>query len=453
VLYGVNRPNSGVLLVDGTVQSIHSPADARRFGIGMVFQDLRLVPALTVAENIALATDTKRYRRRAVERRVDESAQRYGLTVRANTLVRDLSLAQRQHVEILKVLMGGARVVILDEPTSALAPPEVDALCEAITSLRASGLSVVMITHKLAEARALSDRVSVLRAGKVVVNGVAPADMDDDALVHAMVGRSLAPVRQATALTKARHDDQLALDVRDLSVSDHRGGLALHDVTLTVAKGELVGVAGVAGSGQRELYEAILGLRPFRSGSVTVSDAPVTANAPRSARAAGVYGMCEDPLNDEVVPGLDVLRTFGLGDALPQRGPRIDWATARDRALARREFDQLRVAHLDREVASLSGGNVQRVFYARALASPAKLLVLAYPSRGLDIATVRTGWSLIRERCDQGAGVLMMSEDLDELMELCDRIVVLHHGRVVGSVPTQDASRHQLGQLMLGAAA
>ncbi len=450
LLFGLNQLAGGEILVEGTPTDITSPTAARQHGIGMVFQDLRLVPALTVAENIALALDGSGHADRACRRAVSESAERYGLAVSPDSIVRNLSLAERQQVEILRVLMVGAKVLILDEPTSALAPQEVDALFATVADLRSRGLAVVLITHKLREARANSDRLTVLRGGKLILEGVAPSSLDDDQLVEAMVGETVRPLAGAPGCAGT---GEAALLVRDVDVAADRGGLALQDVDIRVEAGEWIGIAGVAGSGQRELYEAILGLRPARRGQIHVDGHLIHGHDPRTALRAGAIGVPEDPIADGVVPGLTVLQTLGLGRDTGRRRLHMDWRATRAWAHSLPALDALSVADLDRPVETLSGGNIQRVFYAKALSADAKLLVLAYPSRGLDIATVRTGLSMVRERCVDGTGVLMISEDLDELLAVCDKIIVLHDGHALPAVSSSKTDRRELGQMMLGSVA
>ena len=453
VLYGVNTPQEGEVLIHGEPIELGSTAAARAAGIGMVFQDLRLVPALTVAENVDLACGSGRYRRSVARSRVSAGAEQYGLAVNPDAVVRDLSIAERQLVEILRVLLMDAKVVILDEPTSALAPQEVDALLAVIDRLRTDGLGIALITHKLAETRAVADRATVLRGGKMVLSGGNPRELTDDELVEAMVGSVPPPL---PAHREPPHKGEPALVVNGVTATSPDGHARISDVTFMVQPGELVGVAGVSGNGQRELLDAVLGVLPLESGEIHIGGTDIgRAGKPRKALDAGAVIVPEDPVNDAVVGGLAILQHLALnGRPLPTSGPRIDWRTVRKMVGDTDIAERLHLAPLDRDVSTLSGGNIQRVVLTRTfLVDEPKLVVVAYPSRGLDIASVRATQQLLLDRRAAGAGILMVSEDLDELLLMSDRIVVLHDGHVAGVVDPATTDRQSIGRLMLQGAA
>jgi simple sugar transport system ATP-binding protein len=451
MIYGTYRPDAGEVRIDGAVLPPGSTAAARAAGIGMVFQDLRLIPAFTVLENIALAVPGRglRIARRALRARIAEVSERFGLAVDADAKVRDLSIGERQRVELCKVLMAGARLVILDEPTSVLAPQEVDALFAGLRQLQADGLSILVILHKLGEARAIADRVTILRGGGVVLADTDPTTLDDAALVEAMVGRTVPPLPATRVPIKA--GAPVALGLHNVTVEHHKGAPSLADIDLTVQAGELIGVAGVAGNGQRELYEVALGLLSPTSGKVMVGgDELDGSGAARAAIATGATGVPEDPVSDAVVPGLTVAEHVALADLSAYRkGVGIDWRAVRERLAELDKRTDLRVAQPQRVVTTLSGGNIQRVMLVRALGAPATLVVAAYPCRGLDIASTRRTQELLLEQRAQGAGVLLISEDLDELLELSDRLAVLHGGRIAGVLDPATADRYEIGRLML----
>ncbi len=469
LLYGVYQPDDGQVSWEGRPVQVTSPVVARRLGIGMVFQDFRLVPALTVVENVALALGGRGLllRRSQVAERLAEVSAQLGLDVSPKATVRSLPIAQRQQVELAKVLVAGARVLILDEPTSVLAPQEVDGLFRCVDGLRLKGFSIVMITHKLNEARAIADRVTVLRGGRTIVEGAQTATLDDGQLIEAMVGRAVPTLpAERVAVTSA----SFVLRTTKLRVPGDGGRAGVVDLDLEVAAGEIVGVAGVAGSGQRELADAVVGARAWTGGDIEIGTRRLQGSDPRLALGAGAAVIPEDPVADWVVPGLTVLEHLALaglktrprppGQTVPDAPPParrrrrgLDWAATRLTALELERSAQLHMAAVERQVATLSGGNIQRVLLTQVLGGGATLYVLSYPNRGLDVASTRQVQQLILDRRQAGAGILLISEDLDELMELSDRIAVLHGGHLAGICDARSTNRAELGRLMVGSAA
>ncbi len=452
VLYGVHRADEGRVVLDGVAAHVSSPARARDLGLGMVFQDLRLVPALTVWENIALHAGRagRLLRPRRIQAEIAEVADRWGLAVDPAARVADLSIGERQRVELLKVLMSGARVLILDEPTSVLTPAEVDALFDVVGRLRADGVGIVIITHKMREVRTIADRVTVLRGGQVVVADRLAADISDEDLVTAMVGTTVEAIGNTHAGGGAGRP---LLQVRGLHVRGAGEGSGLRGIDLGVGAGEIVGVAGVAGNGQRELADVAVGAARPDAGAVLVDGETMPANDPAAFRRAGVCSVLADPLREFVVPGLTVAEHAALWSSAGTGRIHFDVAAAAGRVADAAAWAGLSIAAPDRRLDQLSGGNIQRVLLTLALGERSPVLVVSYPTRGLDVLTAETTRRLLLDARGRGQAVLLVSEDLDELLAVSDRIAVLAHGRVAGIVDAAGADRRQLGRLMTGAPA
>ncbi len=450
MLYGVYHPDGGEILFDGEPVRIGSPAAARDLGLGMFFQDLRLVPALTVWENVAIhIRDTGRVLRpRRLQQRIAEAAEGYGLTVDPMARIGDLSIGEWQRVELLKVLLGGARVLILDEPTSVLTPQEVDSLFAVVDRLRSSGAAVVIITHKMREVRAIADRVTVLRAGRVVVGDLAAGDISDTDLVTAMVGEGVKPVRN-DQVDEPRADGGPVIEARGLSLSAAGDGSGLRGVNLAVAAGEILGIAGVAGNGQQELADLLVGAAAPDAGLVLVRGEVMPGSDPRAFRQAGVVPVVADPVQEFVVPGLTIAEHAALWEAAGSgRSLKFDLRGGAGKMRDAGERIGLPLADAGRQLQLLSGGNIQRVTLTLALDESPSVLVVSYPTRGLDVRTTEMTRGLLLRARAAGTAVVLISEDLDELLALSDRIAVLAHGQVSGIVAGAEADRIQLGHLM-----
>ncbi len=453
-LYGVHQPDSGQILINGSPVSIASPQAARNLGIGLVFQDMRLIPALTVWENIALyLQDTNAVLRpRAIRKQITQSSARWGLSIKPDARIDDLSIGEWQRVELLKVLMGGADLLILDEPTSVLTPVEVDALFEVVDHLRSDGVAVIIITHKLREVRRIADAVTVLRGGEVVLADRSAAEFSDDELIQAMVGRSVAALSNSTAAASPLDADiqsPAAIELRGVCAERADGTTALADVHVHVHGGEILGIAGVAGNGQDELVDVLTGAKTVDAGQLLVAGRSEEFGRPRAMRRHGVVCVVPNPVQQFVVPGLSIAEHTELWDlAAGKRPGGRGTASAAQSFADRADRVGLPVAQPDRILGDLSGGNIQRVLLTLAFSSEPDVLVLAYPTRGLDVATAQHTREAILAARDRGAAVVVVSEDLDELADLSDRVAVLADGRIAGELPRATATRTNIGQLM-----
>ena len=451
ILYGLYRPDEGQIFIDGREVEIRSPRDAMRLGIGMVHQHFKLVSTLTVAENIALSLEGTGLilPARRVRARILEVAQHYGLEVDPDARIWQLSVGERQRVEILKLLIRNAKVLILDEPTTVLAPGEREELFKVLRKLAYEGRGIVFITHKLEEVFRVADRVTVLRKGRVVASGLPVRSTTPSELAKLMIGRELKP----RLVKKPARLGEPVLEVEDLSVLDDKGLLAVRGVSFNVRRGEILGIAGVAGNGQRELVEAIIGLRKPRSGRIRIDGHDVTGKAPADVLKLGVAYIPEDRARYGIVPDLSVAENLilKLYKVPPfKRGFFLDEEYIL--SWSRKVVSDFGIVtpNVRAPAGSLSGGNIQRLILARELSTRPKLIVASHPTFGLDVAATEQIRSLLIEQRERGAGVLLVSEDLSEIMELSDRIAVMHEGQIVGLLSPSEADVEKIGLMMSG---
>ena len=460
ILTGLYRPDEGAVFIHEKPVRLHSPHEAQSAGIFMVHQHLSLVDSLTVAENVVLGWSRRRglgYSPRRVESEIAEIALRYQIRVDPRARIWQLSLGERQRIDILKALYRGASILILDEPTTVLTPSETEQLFSSIREMVAGGSTVIFISHKLPEVLAIADRITILRKGRSI-RTVDAAETGARELARLMVGHEMSfdvVPRASDAGSGQGVAPRPVLELDGVCAQGDFGVEALKDVTLSVRAGEILGIAGVAGNGQRELAEVVAGLRPPTRGMVRVGGEHATPGDTRDAINRGVAYIPEDRMGTGVSPNLSVTENLLLKSyrrSAPHAGPMLLMNQADAQAAALMERFDIRARGPRTLVRQLSGGNVQKVVLARELSSQPRVLVAASPTRGLDVGATEYVRSVLVDTARQGVGVLLISEDLDEIVELADRIAVLYEGGIVGVVDTVHASYEQLGLMMAGAA-
>ncbi len=475
ILYGMQKPDEGTITVDGAQVSFHSPGDAIERGIGMVHQHFMLADNLTVLENVVLGSEKLHGIGSAARKKIRQISQQYGLGIRPDVLVEELGVADRQRVEILKVLYRGARILILDEPTAVLVPQEVDALFANLRELKAEGLTVIFISHKLGEVLSVADEITVIRRGTTV--GTAdPASTTPRQLAELMVGAELptpetrestvtdVPMLRVEGLSLAEHGHVPAQETSEpqLPASDTLeepgvpvGRMLLDGISFTIHKGEILGIAGVEGNGQTELIETLMGMRHPDAGAITLDGADITHAATRKRREDGIGYIPEDRHRHGLLLESPLWENRILGHVTEppnsRRGLLDPKAARRDTLRIVSEYD-VRTPGIDVTAASLSGGNQQKLIVGREMSHHPKLLIAAHPTRGVDVGAQAQIWDQIREARREGLAVLLISADLDELIGLSDTLRVMYRGRLVADADPATITPEELGSAMTGAA-
>jgi ABC-type uncharacterized transport system ATPase subunit len=453
ILSGLYKPDAGEILIDGTPRTFTDPRQAIDAGIGMVHQHFQLVPVFDVVEAVALGSESVSgplgtFDRKTARARVVELSEQYRLNVNPDRKIEDLPVGVRQRVEILKALYRQSDILVLDEPSAVLTPMETEELFGIIRGLAEAGTTIIFITHKLNEVLEVADRITVLRRGRVA-GTVEPKDATREILANLMVGRD---VELTVAKGPAKPKD-VVLSITDLHVRDDREHMAVQGVNLEVRAGEILALAGVQGNGQTELVEAIVGLRSIDSGDIQLDGTTVTKSTPREIADLGVAHIPEDRMRDGLIGAMTVAENFILDQYHREpysEGGRLDRAAIAERAtVAVKDYD-VRTPSIETYAGSLSGGNQQKVVVAREFSRPVKLVVASQPTRGLDVGSIEYIHRRMVEQRDQGAAVLIVSTELDEVLAVGDRVAVMQGGQIVGIVEGDEATYERVGMLMGG---
>jgi simple sugar transport system ATP-binding protein len=451
ILYGLYRADEGQITIDDKPVEIESPHDAIQNGIGMIHQHFMLVPTLTVAENVALGLPSSRGMLTdldQVSQRVDQLANNYGLQVDPEAYVWQLAVGQQQRVEIIKALYRGAALLILDEPTAVLTPQEVSELFLTLRQMAEDGHALIFISHKLQEVLDICSRVTVLRDGQVVGTRQV-ADTSKGELARLMVGREVGLIHDKEDTDRA----EVRLALQDVWADNDLGTPGLRGINLQLRSGEILGVAGVSGNGQRELAQVINGLRPVTKGKVTLGEKDITGKSPAEVMAGGLSYIPEERMKDGMIKDFTVSENLILREH--NQRPYSRFGFLNFRAISTRseeliESYNVKTPSQETPVKNLSGGNIQKLLLARELSRKPRVMVAAQPTRGLDIGATEYVHEVLLEQREEGTAILLISEDLDEIMALSDRIIVIYEGEIMGEVLTEDASAENLGLMMAG---
>jgi ABC-type uncharacterized transport system ATPase subunit len=452
ILYGLYQPDEGEILINGNPVKCQSPNDAIAKGIGMVHQHFMLIPVFTVAENVMLGDETVKslgfLDRASASKKIEELSHKYNLAVNPSDYVSDLPVGVQQRVEIIKLLYRQAEILIFDEPTAVLTPQEADELFEIMRSLSAQGKSIIFITHKLREVLAIADRIMVLRRGRVTGEAL-PAEADQEILAEMMVGREVNLVVEKADKVPG----EIVLVVENLTAVDKAQNIMVDEVSLTVREGEILGIAGVQGNGQTELCEAITGMQKPTGGRITLLGQDISKATPRCITEIGSAHIPEDRQRDGLVLPFPVAENLVLCTYYQppfSKGILLDYPAIMNNADHLVEDFDIRTPSSLTPVSTLSGGNQQKVIIARELSRPIKFLIASQPTRGLDVGSIEYIHKRIVQKRDEGCAVLLISPELDEIMELSDRIAVMFRGKIIAVKESKEITKEQIGLLMAG---
>lgn len=462
VLYGLYGADSGSIEIDGTPTAIGGPRDALAAGVGMVHQTFLQIDNYTVLENVVLGSEVGgsafSLDLTGARARVEELSSRFGLTVDLDAVIEELPVGVRQRVEILKALYQGSKILVLDEPTTNLTPQEVDDLFRSIAAMVAEGMSVILITHKIHETMNICDRMTIMRLGERVAT-VDKAETGPEELAATMVGETAAQDSDVRAVVlgadtiESNRTEEVSVVARSLVIRNDQDVDLFQDFSLEIRAGEVLGVAGVAGNGQVELAEALAGVRPVRSGTISIGGREMNGLDRADWLAGGVAYVPEDRYRDGILPTASITENLLLGsqrEAAVKKGRLIDWRAAQRRAVEAIERFSVQASGPSALVGSLSGGNIQRVILARAFAHRPRLLILHNPTRGLDIRSTQFVYEQVRAATGMGCAVLLISEDLDEVLAHADRVIALYSGRQTGTWGRGEGDQYEIGRAMTG---